>query len=414
MRRQGASGVGIGVVGVVAAWGLARGIGDSSGKAFELVLLAAGTSLAFSLVGLALLTLLRRRSFIVLLWIGVISTIAGVAGGVAIASKAMFLSATDARAVMVMLVAAGTVGVVSALLLGTRMGNAISHVAADAGARTLDIDDGRAALPPTRELRDLVRHLDRVFGSMRSAQERERAVEESRRELIAWISHDLRTPLAGIRAMTEAIDDGIVSDDETVVRYHRSILNEVHRLTSMVDDLFRLSQIHAGLLRLDVEPVDLSDLVSDALSGATPAAVANGVALSGDIARLDRAVDVSTEEFLRVLRNLLENAIDHTPHGGRVTVAAETTPAEAIIIVRDECGGIPADDLDRVFELGFRGDASRSPAERPHAGLGLAIAKGLVDAHGGSIGVANDGVGCRFTVTLPLPNCGDDLVDAAT
>ncbi|MCU1494288.1 MAG: periplasmic sensor signal transduction histidine kinase [Acidimicrobiaceae bacterium] len=412
MRRQVASGLGIGVVGVVAAWGLALGIGDSAGKAFKLVLLAAGTSLAFSLVGVALLRLLRQRSFIVLLWIGVISTIAGVAAGVAIAGKEMFLSTTDARAVMVMLVAAGTVGVVSALLLGSNMGNAVSRVAADAGARMSGTNSSRAT-PPTRELGDLVHHLDSVFDSMRSAQVRERAVEESRRELIAWISHDLRTPLADIRAMTEAIEDGVVSDAETVVRYHRSILNEVHRLTSMVDDLFRLSQIHAGLLRLDLERVDLSDLVSDALSGATPSALASGVLLSGDVARLDRAVDVSTGEFLRVLRNLLENAIDHTPDGGRVTVAAETTIAEAIIVVRDECGGIPADDLDRVFELGFRGDASRSPAERPHAGLGLAIAKGLVNAHGGSIDVANDGEGCRFTVILPLTGHAGDLVDVA-
>jgi len=256
--------------------------------------------------------------------------------------------------------------------------------------------------PPSRELRALADHLDEVFGELHGALEREHALETSRRELIAWISHDLRTPLGGIRAMTEAIEDGVVDDPETIARYHRTILVEVGRLTSMVDDLFRLSQLHAGLVRLELEPVHLADLVSDALSFASPLAQAQGVQLAGEVAQLDRLVGLSTIEFLRVMRNLLENAIRHTPGGGKVFVEADTSGREAIVAVRDGCGGIPSDELKRVFDVGFRGDLARSPSDGPRAGLGLAIVKGLVDAHGGTVDVHNTDDGCCFTVRIPF------------
>jgi signal transduction histidine kinase len=404
MNKHTSLSIGVGVGGVVVAWVLALVLHDSPLTALELVLLASGTSLAVSLIGLAFIVALRRRSFTVLLWIGVVSTTLGIAGGVALAGKAMFLSAMDARAVIVMLVAAGTVGGVSALLLGSKLGSAIGEVALKAGAQSLGggVEGVRTDRTPTRELIALVEYLDGVFVSLQASQDRERAIDTSRRELVAWISHDLRTPLAGIRAMTEAIEDGVVEDAVTISKYHRSILVEVQRLTSMVDDLFRLSQIHAGLVRLNLEPVHLSDLVSDALSFASPVAQASGVVLTGDVSNFDRVVDVSTGEFLRVMRNLLDNAISHTPDGGHVTVATDTNGKEAIVAVRDSCGGIPISDLPRVFELGFRGDIARSPVGTSHAGLGLAIAKGLVDAHGGTIDVANRNEGCCFTIKLPL------------
>jgi signal transduction histidine kinase len=235
------------------------------------------------------------------------------------------------------------------------------------------------------------------------ARARERAVEGSRRELVAWISHDLRTPLASIRAVAEALEDGVVEEPEAVAHYLRTLRTEADRLAGLVDDLFELSRITAGDLRLEMEPVALEDLVSDALSAASVVAVAKQVSLDGRMGGDARDLMASTPEVARVLSNVLDNAIRHTPAGGRVSVEAGFIDGSAYISVQDECGGIVAADLDRVFEPAFRGEAARTP--RAHgaggAGLGLAIARGLVEAHSGDISVTNAGQGCRFIVRLP-------------
>ena len=230
---------------------------------------------------------------------------------------------------------------------------------------------------------------------------RESAMDLSRRELVAWVSHDLRTPLAGIRAMSEALEDGVVTDDETVARYHRTIRQEADRLAGLVDDLFELSRIHAGALSLARERVPLVDLVGEVVAGASVAAATKGVFLEGTADEPSPLVELSTPEMARVVRNLLDNAIRHTPTGGRVEVAARLNGARAVVEVADACGGLAEHDLDRVFDLAYRGDAARTPGDG-RAGLGLAIAKGLVEAHHGTIAVANAGAGCRFTVSLPL------------
>jgi signal transduction histidine kinase len=236
------------------------------------------------------------------------------------------------------------------------------------------------------------------------ARERERRLEAGRRELVAWVSHDLRTPLAGIRAMVEAIEDGVVDDAETVAAYHAGIRIEAERLAGLVDDLFDLSRIEAAALDLNIERVSLGEVVSDAVAGASAVARAKGVRLDGALAEPAPIVEVSTPELARVVRNLLDNAIRHTPPDGAVRVEAGIEDDTAFVSVRDTCGGIPADDLDRVFDLAFTGDVARSPSERAGAGLGLAIARGLVEAHRGDIAVRNEEGGCRFTVRLPLPS----------
>jgi signal transduction histidine kinase len=214
------------------------------------------------------------------------------------------------------------------------------------------------------------------------------------------VSHDLRTPLAGIRAMSEALADGVVSDPDEVRRYHGTIQSETERLASLVDDLFELSRIHADAVTLDLGTAHLADLVSDALASARPAADARRVRLDGRVEGTVAPVRLAAHEMGRVLQNLLDNAIRHTPAGGTVTVEVGGDGSGAAVTVRDECGGIPPGDLDRVFDLAYRGDAARSPGDRG-AGLGLAIARGLVEAHAGEIAVRNDESGCRFTVRLP-------------
>lgn len=239
----------------------------------------------------------------------------------------------------------------------------------------------------------------------REARERERAMEASRRELIAWISHDLRSPVAGIKAMAEALADGVVSDPAEVTGYAERISAESTRLSGMVDDLFELSKITTGALQLSMSEVPLGDIVSDAVAAQLPAAESKGVQLRAD-ARMWPIVLGSDPELARVVRNLLSNAVRHTPQDGTVSIGVDVDGPEALIVVDDGCGGIPEQDLARVFEVAYRGTSARTPnsdADQPAgAGLGLAIARGLVEAHDGRIAAVNHGPGCRFEVRLPL------------
>lgn len=231
----------------------------------------------------------------------------------------------------------------------------------------------------------------------------ERAGEAARRDLIAWISHDLRTPLAGIKAMSEALEDRVVDDPGDVSGYGARIGREATRLGSMVDDLFELSRISSGALDLRLEPIALDALVGELAGGLRPIASSRGVAI--DVALPSGLTATGAgRELERVAANLLANAVRHTRAGGTVRVRGGDAGTQAWISVADGCGGIPPGDLDYVFDLGFRGTAARSPDASelsPGAGLGLAIVKGLVEAQGGEVGVRNITGGCCFTVRLP-------------
>ena len=323
-------------------------------------LIALGGSLAVAVPGAFVLRRLRRRSVTVcvcvLLAIAVLAVLAGVVG----AARAMFITYHDLEALLVIVLVAGTVSLGMGLWLGRRL-------AADA-----------------------------VWASQVRA--RERQVERSRRELVAWVSHDLRTPLAGLRAMAEALEDGVVDDRLTVADYHRRIRVEVDGMARLVDDLFELSRISAGTLRLSLDAVSLGDVVSDAVASAGPVARARRVRLvaSGGAWPTVRG---SEPELSRVVANLLRNAIRHTPADGTVRVSGGRDAGAGWVAVSDNCGGIPAADLPRVFDIAFRGEAARTPGGG--GGLGLAIVKGLVTAHHGEVTVANVNGGCQFTVRIP-------------
>ena len=391
----------LGVAGIGMAWLLALAFGDSPTAATEVVALAAGAALVLSSLGLLVTHQLGQRSLSVYLWVVALTTVLGIATGTVLAGSRMFLSPKDERTVIVVLIAAGTVGGLTAIVLARtlRQGiDTVSRLASSLVQRTLE----PVTPVPTLELDNLAAQLQQIGEQLHESIVRERSLEASRRELVAWISHDLRTPLAGIQALTEALEDGVVTDPETVSRYYRTIKSEVARLDGMVDDLFRLSRIHSGLLNLNLELVSLNDVVSDALTLVRPMAKAKGVHVVGQVEEGSATARLSTTEFLRILRNLLENALRHTPAGGEVSLRARVTDDETVMTVRDGCGGIAEADLARVFELGYRGDAARSPEPDKRAGLGLAIAQGLVLAHGGDIEVANESGGCCFTVRLPV------------
>jgi signal transduction histidine kinase len=247
----------------------------------------------------------------------------------------------------------------------------------------------------------------------REARERERGAEASRRELIAWVSHDLRTPLAGIKAMAEAMADGVVVDPAEVAGYANRISGESTRLAGMVDDLFELSRITAGALRLTLSAVPLRDVVSDSVAAALPVAERKGVRVLADVQAWPVVLG-SDPELARIVRNLLSNAIRHTPPDGTVLVGVDVDGDQARLRVDDACGGIPEQEIDRVFDVAFRGSAARTPSDPndaapPGAGLGLAITQGLVQAHSGSIEAINHGQGCRFEVRLPLAAVGSSV-----
>jgi signal transduction histidine kinase len=330
------------------------------------------------------------------------AALGAVSAGAILAAQGMFISAHDLAALVVVLFAAMTVGLLIAFLLGRRVGMASRNLSVAARS----VAEGRprsfAGKSEPRELASLARELDQMRIKLEETRARERAMEASRRELVAWVSHDLRTPLAGIRAMAEALEDGVVSDPATVRRYYRTLRRETDRLAQLVDDLFELSRINAGALELNFTQVPLAELVSDALAGASALAEIKGVKLEGSVAG-SPVVEASVYELSRVLHNLLENAIRHTPAHGSVSLDAGLSGGDAVVTVRDECGGIPEADLARVFDLAFRGKAARTPdSNGGGAGLGLAIARGIVEAHHGGIDVRNEAPGCRFTVRVPI------------
>lgn len=350
---------------------------------------------AAGVLGAGALWLLRRRSLTASVSVVAAVAVTAMLAGTLAVAQAMFLSRHDLSVVTTVVAMAAVVSLLTALLLG-RWVVARSRELVLAARDFGDGGDYSApARPATAELADVSRELAATSAKLAESRDRERALESSRRELVAWISHDLRTPLAGLRAMSEALEDGVAADPD---RYLRQIRTEVERLNDMVGDLFELSRIHAGSLALTRSRMSLYDLIGDALAGADPLAREHGVRLVGD--RIEPVpVEVDGKEMSRVLGNLLVNAIRRTPTDGTVAIAAERTAEGVVLSVTDGCGGIPEDDLPRVFDTGWRGTHARTPPAG--AGLGLAIVRGIVEAHQGRAAVRNVSGGCRFEVTLP-------------
>ena len=328
------------------------------------ILIALGCSLAVALPGALLLRGMRGRSVTAHVAVLVVTAVGAVVAGIVGTALAMFLSTHDLTVLLVVIAGSGMVSLGLGLWLGGRLA------------------------------------AESVWA--REARERERLLEVSRRELVAWVSHDLRTPLAGLRAMAEALEDGVVTDPETVADYHARIRNECDRMAGLVDDLFELSRINAGALRLTVNSVSLGDVVSDAVATATPLATARRIRLIADAGSWP-TVQGSEPELNRIVANLLLNAIRHTPSDGTVTVTGGHDAHGGWLAVTDACGGIPEPDLPRVFDVAFRGEAARTPRDGNGSGggLGLAIVRGLVEAHRGEVAVSNVEHGCRFLVRLP-------------
>jgi signal transduction histidine kinase len=223
-----------------------------------------------------------------------------------------------------------------------------------------------------------------------------REVEEARRQLVAAVSHDLRTPLASLRLLVESIDDGVATG-ETRERYLGEIRTHVGVLSDLIDDLFELSRIEAGDISWTMRQVELGDLIGEAVAAMRAPAAERGVRISAELPPSGLVANADPEKVQRVLFNLIQNAIRHTPADGSVTVRARPLGRAIEVEVDDEGEGIGAAEEDRVFEAFYRGDASRGEGG---AGLGLAISKAIVEAHGGEIWLEPGAPGTRVRFTL--------------
>ena len=358
----------------------------------------AASCLGVGVAGWFALHATRRRSVTLAVVICALVPMVAVIVAVQVNVRAMFLSDHDAEVIAVVLTTAAVLAVVLAVVLGRRIA---------AGSRSLGhrlnrlteeyTADGGADQPASAELATLTAQLDEVHRKLAASRAREQALEASRRDLVAALSHDLRTPLAGIRALAEGLEDGVVAD---VPQALAQLKANTDRMTRMADDLFELSRLRSVPRHRRDSLVSMRELADDVVAEMQPEAAAAGVRLQCELdARL--AVRGDGGELTRALANLLSNGVRHTPAGGEVTVAGTSADSTVLISVTDGCGGIPATDLSQVFEVGWRGDPGRGGNGQPGSGLGLAIVREVMAAHGGSVEVTNIHGGCRFDLHLP-------------
>ena len=321
-----------------------------------------------------------------------------VAVAVAVSAQLMFLSSHDLRLVVV---AVGLGVVLGALLAATISRPLAEDLERLAGtARRVGKGDlsAHAGLDRPDEVGTVAVAMDGMIDALRAAEKERDQVESARKAFLAAVGHDLRTPLTSMQAAIEALQDGVTEDPE---RYLRSMLADLDLLSGLVEDLFLLAQIEAGRLELHSEPVDLSDLADEAVEAMTPVARRRGVEIE---IKADQHITVSAgeRELGRVIRNLLDNAIRHAPASSQVLVEVGHGGQMATVRIVDQGPGFPA-GVD-VFESFTKGDPART---RSHggAGLGMSIAKGLVEAHGGSIAI-EPGPGGRVAFHLPVLSGG--------
>jgi signal transduction histidine kinase len=255
--------------------------------------------------------------------------------------------------------------------------------------------------PGRDEMAALALSFNEMAAQLQSTEQKQRELDNLRRELIAWVSHDLRTPLTSIRAILEALADGMVDDPETVQRYLKTAQRDIRSLSGLIDDLFEMAQMDAGGLQLERSSGSITDLISDTIERFSTIAKLQGIMLNGSVDDNVDPVNIDIQRMNRVLGNLTSNALRHTPSGGYIHICASRDSRGVIVEVEDNGEGIQPEDQAHVFERFYRGEKSRNRATGG-SGLGLAIARGVVEAHGGTISMeSTPGKGTRFWFTIP-------------
>jgi signal transduction histidine kinase len=343
--------------------------------------LVAGLAASFVLARLP--TLRLRLAGLALL--GVVLPLAAVV----LSGLVMFSSGHDLT-ILAVAAASSTAAVVVALLVARSIHVAIERVRTAAAAFSGGDLSSRAPEDGPAEVADLAASFNEMAANVEG-------LFDARRQLVAWASHDLRTPLANMQAMLEALEDGLAAPD----RYLPALREQTHTLGRLVDDLFELARIDAGALTLELRDAPLAALVRSCLRGVEAEARARGVKIAAELHGPGPTVRCAPDKVERVLANLVTNALRHTPSDGAVAVVVEPLEHEVRVSVEDTGEGLPSDSMRRVFDRFWRGDPARARATGG-GGLGLAIARGLVEAQGGRIWAENrpEG-GARVSFTLP-------------
>jgi signal transduction histidine kinase len=294
-------------------------------------------------------------------------------------------------------IAVGTAVLMALILSAVVSARVVRPVRAVADAAQRIARGAHAARVPVRGTDELAQ-LAGAFNEMAASLER---AEQIRRQLLADVAHELRNPLATVESYVEALSDGVLAADE---ENWGAIRAETTRLNRLVNDLQEVSRAEAHELDLHRAKVDPDELVQTAVRAATPAFQAKNVALESQIEPGVSAIEVDRERMDEVLANLLANALRHTPPGGAVKVSVAQRPDGVEFDVADNGEGIAPEHLDRVFERFYRVDPARTRTTGG-TGIGLAIVRAIVEAHGGSVAATSDGHGrgATFTVTVPIP-----------
>lgn len=346
------------------------------------------------------LTLVRR------LFIGVgIAAIVGLLN-VLVAAWLMFISTShDLLLLVALLLFSSLLTVLFTLTTVSGASRGMDRVAKAIGQLTLGNYAYRLPVLGRDEVGRLSAEVNDLAARLEEAREQQQALDRERRQLTVAVSHDLRTPLASIRAMVEALADGVVGSPNERERYYGLMGREVDRLAAMLDDLFDLSRLDAGAFPLDRRPIPLEEVVADVVDGMQLRAERKGLVLRLSVTGELPVLALDGTQMQRVVANLVRNALEHTPSGGSIDVSLERHRHDVRLQVRDTGEGIPAADVQRIWQRFYRGEPSRHKGQGNDggSGLGLAIVKGIVEAHGGVVGVQSQpGTGATFTVTLPM------------
>lgn len=318
-----------------------------------------------------------------------------------ILQRQMFFSEHDLILSGVLLLFAAIIATTYGLFVAASVTEGLRQMADAAAALAAGDLTARVPVAGRDEVARLSESFNEMAGHLQETAERRRELETLRTNLIAWTSHDLRTPLTSIRARVEALHDGLVTDPAAARRYYAAIRADVLALNSLIDDLFELAQLDAGDPAMEMAPSSLADLISDCLESFHAMSESRGVVLLGEVGRDVDPVTMNAGKISRVLRNLVENALHHTPAGGSVMIRAEASTGGVVVAVEDSGPGFAVDELPHVFEQFYRGEQARSRATGS-AGLGLAIARGIIHAHGGRIWAENSpNGGARVSFELP-------------
>ena len=317
-----------------------------------------------------------------------------------ITARLMFASQHDLLLATVLLVFSGGMAMALGYMLSTAITTRIRILELAAREIARGKLGVRIPVQGKDEMAGLAEAFNRMAAQLQAAEQKQRELEQLRRDLIAWVGHDLQTPLASIRAIVEALADGVVEDPETVQRYLATAQKEIRSLSNLIDDLFQMAQLDAGGVPLNCEDNSISDLVSDTLESFSELANRREVQLIG---RVNLGVDpvyMDAPLIGRVLNNILSNALRHTPRGGTIQVAASFADNTVQVEICNTGEGVRPEDFPHIFERFYRGEKSRSRSTGG-SGLGLAIARGIVEAHGGEIGAERRGELTCFYFTLP-------------